>query len=258
MSKKNTVPAHTTKYTTPSGITLDGPRRRYFASRRRGYFRRKQWNMKKTPNLTLIKPGDIILTINTRSTPSGIKSRIIAKLGKGPYAHTTTYLRKENNVRIIRDWDFWRGGQNRPLNQLTQVGVNYRVVRWVGAGGATLEKQLKAFLHNVEATKGKYDTAQLLLYSLYQGVKSEGAKKMVAKYLKKILDSPNKFTCSEVQAEGGDPYPKQVQDGTMLAVLPPLKFHETLDKEFITPAVINAAVEAGLLKHITACEWKYE
>jgi len=258
MARENT--RHKVTYKTPSGITLESSRRRFFASRMKGSFKKKQWGMRKVPNLSLIKRGDILLTVNQRHTPAGLKSRIVAKLGKGPYAHTATYLGKENNLHQIRDFDFLKGGKTYPMRKLTTIGVDYRVLRWTGAGGKILEKQIEAFVKNVEATTGRYDNAQLLLYSIYQSVKSEGAKKILKKHLdqlKKWLDDPKRFTCSEVQAEGGDPYQKLIDEGKRTAVIPPLKAHPTLDKELVTPAVINAGVEAGLLKHITACEWKY-
>ena len=244
-------------YITRTGIKLEGSKRQLIVIRRKRTFMRKKWKMKKTPNLSLIKPGDMLLTINTRSTLAGLRSRLVAKFGKSPYAHVATYLGKENNIRTIRDFEIFRGGKTSPMHKLTTKGVNYRVVRWVGKDGAQLEKQIEAFLHNVKATTGRYDTAQLLLYSIYQGVKSEGAKKVIEKYLKKMLDFQSRYTCSEVLSEGGDPYQKDITAGRRKAVVPPLKFDPNIDKEFVTPKVINEAVEAGLLRHITDCEWEY-
>ena len=258
MQKRGDIPKYTTQYRTPSGIPLEGPKRRYLSLRQRVGIREKHWAMHKRPQLELVKPGDMLLTINMRSTPAGLKSRLIAKLGKAPYAHTATYLRKENNVRIIRDFEFSRGGKTYPFNQLAQVGVNYKIVRWVDSADPQVqERQISAFIKNVEATKGGYDIAQLLLYSLYQGAKGEKAKKRIEKYLKELLDRKNRFTCSESQAESGDPYQKHVLSGERTAVDPPLKFHPTIDKEFITPAVIHSAIEAGLVTLVTECEWKY-
>ena len=247
---------------TPSGIKLESSRRRAFLAGRKRISTKKQWVMKKIPNLALLKPGDMLLTINTRSTPSGLKSQLLAKLGKGPYAHTATYLgRREQGTRSVRDFDFWRGGKTYPLNSLTEVGTNYKVVRWAGSTDPQVrEKQIKAFVKNIEATNGKYDVGQLLLYSLYHGAKSEGAKKVIQKYmvqLKKWFDDPKRFTCVEAQSEAADPYDKMVQLGERVAVSPPLKFHQALDKEVVTPAVVYAAIKAGILKPITECEWKY-
>ena len=247
---------HNTRYAGPSGIILDGARRRLLTLRRKRISTKKTWRLKTAPNLSLIKRGDLLLTINTRSTPSGLKSQLVAKFGKSRYAHTATYLGEKEHSRMVRDFAFFRGGKTYPLNSLTAVGTNYRVIRWIGAGGKKLDDQIEAFVKNVEATKGKYDNAQLLLYSLYQGIKDEGIKQIIEKHLKKLLDKEKRFTCSEAQAEAGNPYPKQMQEGKRTAVKPPLLFHPTLDKEFVTPAVINAAVKAGLLKLITECEWE--
>ena len=70
------------------------------------------------------------------------------------------------------------------------------------------------------------------------------------------LDLEKFFTCSEYLSTAGSPNKKEIEKHELKRPKPPLLFHPTLSPEMVTPAVIDAAVNAGILELVTEQIWK--
>jgi hypothetical protein len=209
----------------------------------------KGWQKEKVADLSKLKAGDIVLTVNKRPI-NGIVSRAIAKAIKGTYSHVATYTGKDGDKHMIKDFKQGKGGRYRALSDLTKTGVDFLIVRWKKASPA----QMEAFLYNIMALKGKYDTWQAAMYHADVVWKKFTGRSLPLKLIEKAT---HKFTCSESIAEAANPTSDDVISGKLKPVKPPMHFDPNLHKEYITPRDIEAATRAGILEIVTEEKWKY-
>ncbi len=197
------------------------------------------------PALHLVKPGDILASLDTKSWVS----RGLAKANNTPYPHIGVFVgRNANSELIIRDFRKGRRGINRPFKEAHKDGVVYAVLRWEKA----TPQQLDAFLRNINRIKGKYDT--LLLASAGVNALNEylGIKHRVN------WDLERAWTCFEQFSHAAKPSEKLIKKGVLEPVLPPLeilpakKGQAGLDPNFWTPRIITVdAVKNKVLRVIT-------
>jgi len=200
------------------------------------------WQKVKVANLSKMKKGDMVLSISRRHTFGGFFSRTVARLTNGEFSHVGAYWGKENGQHLIRDFKGTKGHRRIDWHALAKTGIDLKVVRWKGA----TDQQMADFIYNLERIPIKigrwYDFPQAIGYT------------KLLRLLK--LDLEKFFTCSEYLSTAGSPNKKEIEKHELKRPKPPLLFHPTLSPEMVTPAVIDAAVNAGILELVTEQIWK--
>lgn len=191
------------------------------------------------PALHLVKAGDILASIDTRSWIS----RGLANANGSPYSHVGVFVgRGANNELLLRDFRKGRAGITRPFKEAHKKGIVYAILRWENA----TPKQMEAFLRNINRIKGRYDTPLLLSYGINELNKALGIKRRVN------WDIDSWWTCAEHVSHAADPSKKLIDQGILEPVEPPLKPVPGLDANFVTPRIITIdGVNNKMLKIIT-------
>jgi hypothetical protein len=191
------------------------------------------------PALHLVKPGDILASLDTTS----FISRGLAKANKSPYSHIGVFVgRNPNGTLLVRDFRKGRKGVNREFKEAHKEGMVYAILRWENA----TPKQLDAFLRNIHRIRGRYDT--LLLASAGVNALNEylGIKHRVN------WDIKGAWTCFEQFSHAADPSKKLISKGILEPVEPPLQVAPGIDPNFVTPRIITVdAVNNKILRVVT-------
>ncbi|MBT4870441.1 MAG: hypothetical protein HON47_02620 [Candidatus Diapherotrites archaeon] len=236
-------------------LTIQKARTRAFARERlpnERYSAPKGWHKTKSADFKKLKAGDMILTVSQRHTLGGLFSRSVAKAIDGKYAHVATYMGKKTNTHTITDFKGRHGYRERGLHTLAKTGIDLKVVRWKNAS----PKQLEAFLHNLERIPQigkKYDYLQAGFYAFRVLYKRATGKEIPKKLLVDVID---RFACSEHPATAANPTQKEIRDHNFEPVNPAMEFLPGTNRELITPTIIDAAVDAGILEFVTEQTWK--
>ena len=213
---------------------------------------RKKWKTVKTANVSKIRPGDMILTINKRHTFGGFFSRSVAKLGEGNFAHVAACVKIDSSGHIINDFKGRFGHREMSFDKLAKTGVSFKVLRWKNIG----PDQLEAFIHNLSVIPkigNKYDFLQTSYYLARIAYKKATGREIPEKLM---VDFKKRFTCSEYISTAAMPTPKEVFAHGLKMPRPKLEFLPGVNREFITPAMMEAAINAGVLEVVTEQTWE--
>jgi len=192
------------------------------------------------PALHLVKPGDILASLNTKSWVS----KGLAKANNSPYTHIGVFVGRDpkTNKLLIRDFRVGREGITRPFKEAHQDGMVYAIMRWEKA----TPQQLDSFLRNVHKIKGKYDIPLIAAYGINELNNYLGIKRRVN------WDVESWFTCSEQFSHAADPPKKLIANWTLEPVNPPLQVEPGLEPNFVTPRIITVnGVNNKVLRIIT-------
>jgi len=191
------------------------------------------------PALHLVKPGDILASLNTKS----FVSRELAKIQSSPYSDVGVFVgRGANNELMIRDFRKGRAGVTRPFSEAHKKGMVYAILRWEHAS----QNQIEAFVRNVNRIKGHYDTPLLMAYGINILNHHLGIKHKVK------WDVESWWTCSEQVSHAGDPSKNLIKKGILEPVEPPLQAVHGIDPNYVTPKIIAVdGVKQKALRIIT-------
>ena len=222
---------------------------------RRNFFKkpvRKNWQKIKVANAGKVKSGDMILTVSRRHTFGGFFSRSVAKLSNGKFSHVAACTGVNTHEHVINDFKGRFGHRTMNFRQLAKTGVDLKVVRWKNIS----PNQLDAFIHNLRVVPkigNRYDFVQSGYYGLRVLYKNMTGKEIPQKLL---VDIKKRFTCSEYPSTAASPTAKEVFKHGFIMPRPALEFKPGVSRELITPAIMDAAIEAGILEVVTEQTWE--
>jgi hypothetical protein len=223
---------------------------------KRRFFQRvhsNSWQKVKVASVGKIKPGDMILTVSQRHTFGGFFNRAVAKLSDGKFAHVAACTNIAGSKPMINDFKGSYGHRQLSFDQLAKTGVNLKVVRWKNIS----PNQLDSFIHNLKLIPtigNKYDFFQSGYYGLRVLYKHATGKEIPQKLL---VDIKKRFTCSEYISTAAKPNAKEIFSHGLKQIRPKLEFSKNENRELVTPAIIDAAVDAGILELVTEQTWQH-
>jgi hypothetical protein len=212
----------------------------------------KGWHKTKTADFNKLQAGDMILTVSQRHTLGGLFSRSVAKAIDGKYAHVAAYTGKKANMHTVTDFKGIKGYRERDLHTLAKTGIDLKVVRWKNI----TPSQLDAFIHNLRKIPQigtKYDYVQAGYYALRVLYKRATGKEIPKRMLVDVID---RFACSEHPATAAKPTQQEIEKYGFKPVNPAMEFLPGTSRELITPTIMGAAVDSGILEFVTEQTWK--